>query len=390
MDGSKGNRKILADVVESILGLVYLEFGYTMSEQVASELGVILPLRTNDAGVERNQCRENGNEKLLEVVKLCTGHDKFIRPALVDEAFTHPSAIDTTVPSYQRLEWIGDAVLCLGVREWLYRTFGSKLPLGDMVLMEGAIVSNETLGFLSIKYGLQQYINHQDRSLPSRILSYCSSLQDGCGLWGAGKLASLLVGHDLSMLMCCPSPTNPVPPEPPKPISDVVEAVLGAVHVDSDFTAGQAATLQLMSPVFSVLTNCTQVETESALNWVLKHPKKALQEMAGELIEISSCTLSQFQRLFPNDRVLFKNRWTTATNDESCHVSFSKILGSLVVAVADESLAVTRNKVSSLTTQMIQGSHDLVGRLAKCRSRIERGLSNADGSIKEQSVAERE
>lgn len=192
VDEKKAKRKVLADVVESILGLIYLEFGYNLSEQVASELHVILPLREgSEATVELNPSgKENRNiEKLLEVVRMCTGHTVFTRPTLVEEAFTHSSVIDTTVPSYQRLEWMGDAVLCLCVRDWLYKTFGSSFPLGDMVLIEGAIVSNETLGFLSIKYGLQQYINHRDRSLPSRILSYCSSLEDGCGLWGAGMLS---------------------------------------------------------------------------------------------------------------------------------------------------------------------------------------------------------
>jgi hypothetical protein len=175
--------------------------------------------------------------------------------------------------------------------------------------------------------------------------------------------------------------------EPPKPISDVIEAVLGAIHVDSDFAAGQAATLRLLIPVLNVLTTGTPKTKEGALRWVMRHPKKALQEMAGELIEISSCTLRQFQRLFPSTPVLLKNQWITSSGatarsyDESYHVSFSKILGSIVVAVADESLVVTRNKVAAVTTQMIQGRNGLLGRLTKCRSRIERGLSQpAEGS----------
>ena len=187
---NKGKSKILADVIESILGLVYLEFGYEVSMQIANELHLLLPLCSSEVVVELDESREVGKKALLDVVRMCTGHQKFSRPRLLDEAFTHPSATDTSVPSYQRLEWIGDAVLCLCVREWLYGTFGSSLPLGDMVLVEGAVVSNEALGFLSIKYGLQQYIDHRDQSLPSRVMSYCLRLQDGCGLWGAGMLAS--------------------------------------------------------------------------------------------------------------------------------------------------------------------------------------------------------
>lgn len=205
----------------------------------------------------------------------------------------------------------------------------------------------------------------------------------------------------IASLASCPSPSLcfaifPLVPqsEPPKPISDVVEAVLGAIHVDSDFAAGQAATMHLMSPVFNLLTNGTHETKESVLQWVMRHPKQALNQMAGDLIEISSCTLHQYQSIFPNTPVLFKDRWitthgATSNNDELCHVSFSTMLGSLVVAVADESLAVARNKVSSLTTQMIQGRNGLIGRLAKCRSKIERGLSQvalSEGSGKEQTT----
>ena len=179
--------KILADVIESILGVVYLEFGYHVSMKVGNELHVMLPWDETDTSVA---CGESGsieNDVLLDVVQKCTGHSKtFSRPKLVSEAFTHPSAIDASVPSYQRLEWIGDAVLCLCAREWLFRNLGEETTLGDLVVSEGAIVSNETLGFLSMKFGLQEYLDHRDQTLPKRNESYCWNIKEGCGLWGGG------------------------------------------------------------------------------------------------------------------------------------------------------------------------------------------------------------
>jgi dsRNA-specific ribonuclease len=178
--------KIFADVIESLLGLVYIEFGYETSVEVGNELGVTLPWNDYETSVVRGVSGESGSKELLDVVYKSTGHKNFCLPKLVDEAFTHPSAVDAAVPSYQRLEWIGDAVLCLCVREWLFRRFADRTYVGDMVTTEGAVVSNETLGFLSMKYGLQQYLNHRDQSLPKRIESYFSSVRDGNGLWGAG------------------------------------------------------------------------------------------------------------------------------------------------------------------------------------------------------------
>ena len=186
-DTGIGRMKMLADVIESILGVVYLEFGYHVSMKVGNELHVTLPWDETDTSVACGESGEIENDTLLDVVQKCTGHAKtFDRPKLVSEAFTHPSAMDASVPSYQRLEWIGDAVLCLCAREWLYKNLGEDATLGDLVLSEGAIVSNETLGFVSMKYGLQQYLNHRDQSLPKRIESYCWNVQEGCGLWGGG------------------------------------------------------------------------------------------------------------------------------------------------------------------------------------------------------------
>ena len=48
---------------------------------------------------------------------------RFKNPKLLLEARTHPSALHPPVPSYQRLEWVGDAVIELVTRTWLYHVF---------------------------------------------------------------------------------------------------------------------------------------------------------------------------------------------------------------------------------------------------------------------------
>lgn len=178
-----------SSLVESILGLVYLEFGYAIALNVGGELGVTL--QWEDPSEESARSKK-GNEQLLTTVHHCTGYHDFKKPELVDEAFTHPSANHPSVPSYQRLEWVGDAVLCLAMREWIYKNFAWDTSLGEMVVFEAALVSNETLAFLSIKNALQHNLNHRDHSLPSRIESYSWKVQNGSGLWGAGKLSVLI------------------------------------------------------------------------------------------------------------------------------------------------------------------------------------------------------
>jgi dsRNA-specific ribonuclease len=176
--------KVYADIIESILGLVYLEFGYGVTMKVADELNVTLPWGDDKKG---HSSEHMANQELLSAVRQCTGYHGFKRPELVEEAFTHPSANHPSVPSYQRLEWVGDAVLCLAMREWVFKNF-PEITLGDMVVFEAALVSNETLAFLSVKNGLQHNLNHRDHSLPPRIEAYSWSVrEEGSGLWGAGE-----------------------------------------------------------------------------------------------------------------------------------------------------------------------------------------------------------
>jgi endoribonuclease Dicer len=176
--------KVYADIIESLLGLVYLEFGYEVALKAADDLHLTMS-RTND--FLENYSEYTSNKVFEEAVRLCTGYESFRVPELAEEAFTHPSANHPGVSSYQRLEFIGDAVLCLYMREWIFKEF-QHLSLGDLVVFEAALVSNETLAFLSVRNGLQHYLQHNDHSLPSRIEAYCWNVREqGSGLWGAGE-----------------------------------------------------------------------------------------------------------------------------------------------------------------------------------------------------------
>jgi endoribonuclease Dicer len=213
------SEKVCADVIEALLGLAYREGGYTLGLKVADELHLTVPW-SDDIRVEGRR-NEASNPKLAKAARDFTGYEKFHQPILVEEAFTHPTCLHPDTPSYQRLEWIGDAVLCLAAREWLFEEFPDT-SVGDMVLMEASLVANETLAYLSLRSGLQRHLNHRDQTLPARIESYDYSVREhGRGLWGT---------------------------DPPKAIADVVESLLGAVHVDGGFESGQKAALHVLSP----------------------------------------------------------------------------------------------------------------------------------------------
>ncbi|KAG7344127.1 RNA helicase ERCC4-like protein [Nitzschia inconspicua] len=337
---SETRHKTMADIVEALLGLIYIKFGYDACREVGQELEISLEFSDLDStavGVDHK------NRDLENVVYSCTDYKHFQSPQLLEEAFTHPSAINTTVPSYQRLEWIGDAVICLCAREWLFRKCSDDLKLKDLVMMEDAVVSNETLALLSMKHGLPHYLNHRDQMLPGRLESYFSRVQGGSGLWNT---------------------------DPPKTVSDLVESLMGAIHIDGGYEAGQAAAKKILAPIFEIVIS-TAMESKSTLVNTLMHPKRALQEVTGELLDLTSTNeVACASNASDSIRVLYHERWDHPNHHGASNISTLTFLNNPIIGVADESLSISRNRACLLIVQALNEHPKLKERVAQCQSRI--------------------
>jgi dsRNA-specific ribonuclease len=317
--------------------------------KVGNELGLSLLWKDEIERKEKGKVNEVVNEDLLAIVQKCTGYEEFIHPQLFEEAFSHPTAMDSMVPSYQRLEWIGDAVACLCVRDWIFHHFESELGLKEMVLLEDAIVSNETFGWLSMKYGLPHLLNHRDPTLPGRIESYMSRLQAGNGLWNS---------------------------DPPKTISDITESVLGAIHMDKNFKAGQAAALQMLDPVLQVVEEAIKENAIDLLFRFMQHPKRSLQEMAGEVLDLQCFQEAKSaSHISDSSYIMLKGLCWNASKDGLFHVAAVKILGSTLVAVASESISISSTTAALLVTQALHDNLPLLQRIKKCQAHLARGSS---------------
>lgn len=78
-----------------------------------------------------------------------------------DIAFTHSSYVNEKrrllLEDNERIEFLGDAVLELGVSQYLYRHY-PELAEGDMSRYRALIVREESLSRLCLEYGFDQYI----------------------------------------------------------------------------------------------------------------------------------------------------------------------------------------------------------------------------------------
>ena len=144
-------------------------------------------------------------------------------PALFDAALTHSSSRGQ---SYERLEFLGDRVLGLVIAHWLYERFPDE-PEGKLSRRFNTLVARETCGEIGRELGL-----------PALIRVGKQARDDGAN-WSDNVLG------------------------------DVVEALIGAVFLDSGLDAADALIRRLWTPLVD--------EQRGAP----KHPKSALQELAA-------------------------------------------------------------------------------------------------------------
>ncbi|KAJ3300544.1 hypothetical protein HK104_010486 [Borealophlyctis nickersoniae] len=135
---------------------------------------------------------------------------RFKNRALLLEAMTHPSFNLATTHHYQRLEFLGDALLDWCLTLYFFKTYPSLAPSGLTELRQAA-VSNESFARLTVSIGLHRYFLHDQPGLQKDIDVFEKYLDEvGKGLHPAESKY-----------------------EGPKVAADLFEAVAGAVFIDS-------------------------------------------------------------------------------------------------------------------------------------------------------------
>lgn len=145
----------------------------------------------------------------LAPLELVLGHD-FTAPDLARLALTHRSyaAEHELDVSYERLEFLGDAVLQLAVTRYLYDTF-PDLAEGEMAKVRAAVVNQPALAGVARRLGIGEYL-----------------------LLGQGEERS--GGRQKDSIL-----------------SDVVEALLGAIYLDGGYGSAEQLVLELLTPLIA-------------------------------------------------------------------------------------------------------------------------------------------
>ncbi|KAE8225904.1 hypothetical protein CF319_g1421 [Tilletia indica] len=226
----KWSAKRLADIVEAILGSAATD---TIDHKltVALQLGVLPAEISSFAGFGATfKARLEDHMPLADtasyglstpIMRLMeTIQHKFEHPVLAIIATTHSSCMGFELPSYERLEVLGDALLDYFVVEMLQKKY-TFFEEGELTIVKANCVNNQTLAALSVSLGLYKYLNHHSSPLSGAISAYVEEVTEE-------RKAELAL-------------SNPIPRQywwtlsPPKALADMVESLLGAVLVDAHF-----------------------------------------------------------------------------------------------------------------------------------------------------------
>ncbi|KAJ7221704.1 hypothetical protein GGX14DRAFT_670866 [Mycena pura] len=226
-------RRSLQDCMEATLGASFVTGGIEMSLLTGRVLGLDfggpLPWCVRYSIVE-----ESPVSSTFSVLEELLGYS-FRSGILLMEALTHPSFDNQTTNSYQRLEFLGDAVLDLVVVDYLYRKFPDATS-DQLAWPRTRAICASALAAIGVGcLQLHQLMLINNVELSKEIERYVPLLQACSG----EEIVQRGWQYD-----------------PPKALSDVFESVVGAVLVDSNYNYERTAAVVefVMQDVLAALT----------------------------------------------------------------------------------------------------------------------------------------
>lgn len=208
--------KTIADVVEALIGAYLVDSGFGAALAFLKWIGIEIDF---DPSLVGEACIRSTNNlslsKCIDIDELqrLLGYN-FIYKGLLLEAFAHPSFNEHNGGCYQRLEFLGDAVLDYIITSYLYSVYPDMKP-GYLTDMRSMTVNNESFACVAVRHGLYMYLIQKSDSLSSAVTKYVDFIK-------------------ASFITECYSYDQPEP-KCPKVLGDIVESFAGALLVDTGF-----------------------------------------------------------------------------------------------------------------------------------------------------------
>ncbi|KAK0420733.1 hypothetical protein QR680_014851 [Steinernema hermaphroditum] len=284
--------KAIADSVEALIGAHLLELGPTAAlrfmrwfglrvivDEPVSDEPLLRFLDTPDNPNRSSQELCNYMERFqLSSVEETIGYT-FRDKAYLLQAFTHASYSKNRVTGcYQRLEFLGDAVLDYTITRFLYQHKFCYSP-GVLTDLRSALLNNTIFASLAVKYNLHKHFVAVCPGLHQMIETFVRHCQN--------QPASRMVNFNSEMYMVTEEEIDEGEEEEievPKALGDIFESLAGAVYLDS------GRRLDVVWEVFYNIMHDTIVECCSNPP---KSPIRELLELEPERVHFSRMAMIQ-------------------------------------------------------------------------------------------------
>lgn len=281
--------KSIADCVEALIGAYLIECGPKGALLFMAWLGIrVLPMRkdpksavTNteppqfqymydDWTIPRSPLLHFSPSVDESLNRLLDGYDKFEQAigyqfrdrSYLLQAMTHASfSPNRLTDCYQRLEFLGDAVLDYLITRHLYEDPRQHSP-GALTDLRSALVNNSIFASLAVRHGFHKYFRHLSPGLNDVIDRFVRIQNEN--------------GHCISeefYLLSEDECDEAEDVEVPKALGDVFESVAGAIFLDSFMS---------LDCVWKVYSTMMKPEIEQFSNSVPKSPIRELLELEPE------------------------------------------------------------------------------------------------------------
>ncbi|KII72141.1 Endoribonuclease dcr-1 [Thelohanellus kitauei] len=244
-------QKSIADVVESLVGCflissnisrVYeflLKLNILENDDISKKLSTINQLTKEfEALVFDYPNIESIMNDICSVEKIIKYN--FTNKNIIAQALTHISSInDQTQRSYERLEFLGDAIIGFIVVLYLYLSHDQWKTecLSPYIIthLQHALVNNKILGIISAKNSLLKCMQLKSFELHQALSHFMNCVENLEELTEIQEVPflGLIKTPSLSQDVADTCPTIEVIPIP-KPAGDLLESIIGAVFIDSN------------------------------------------------------------------------------------------------------------------------------------------------------------
>ncbi|RHZ69809.1 Dicer-like protein 2 [Aspergillus turcosus] len=286
--------KVLADVVEALIGAAYMDGGHATAQACIRRFLPEIDLHTVDTrSPTRSVAPESARHMMNDRLKQYIGYT-FADESLLVEALTHPSCdYDSTTQSYQRLEFLGDAVLDMVIVSAIFN-HPIQRPQGEMTKIKHAVVNANLLAFFCMEFAIPEA--KLDIAQTSDTSFAVTSSQESIQLWRFMRYRGqdLNTARDASLARHralrdeITSSLQHAPHYPwqalsrlnaDKFFSDIVESVLGAIFVDS---GGDLAPCELFVERIGLLGYLRRI-LDHGID--VAHPRNVAQQLAKSNIQ---------------------------------------------------------------------------------------------------------